>query len=205
MIEVMIAITVLAVAITAILGNYQTLDSSRRDTASRGAIAELARGILDRIVAADAQSLGNETTPPGAVAQPWSLARIEDDPALRPPLTQNAPNEEDDLVALGLIPGPVPVEDIQVWIEYYRGLDVLDPSSGDVISRGVLSETFDEREDFREFFRNPTWRQDRRLATNITPILQVDEDDPIVIRLILIWEGGQRLEFYTIKRRSPGG
>jgi len=204
MIEVMIALTVLAVAITAILGNYQVLNSARTDTAARGAVSEIGRAILDRITAGDLRALGAETPIGGVVAQPWSLVRSEDLPALRPPLTQNAADPADDLITQGLIPGPVPVEGLRVYIEYYRGLQVLDISTGAVLFSGVLDENYVARGDFRAAFANPGWRDARRLATNQAPIGQVAEDDPVVIRIVITWGFNQRLEFYTTKRRPPG-
>ena len=204
MIEVMIALTILAIAITAILSNYHVLNTVRQDTAARGAVSELGRAILDRITAGDMRALGVLSPAGSGVAQPWSLMRSEDLPLLRPPMTQGAADPANDLVALGLIPGPMPVTDLQVFIEYFRGVNVIDLTTGIVQLSGVLDENYLERGDFREAFTDPDWRTARRLAGNAPPIVQVADDDPIVIRVILTWGINQRLEFFTTKRRPPG-
>jgi len=204
-IEVMIAITVLAVALAAILNNYQVLDSARRDTAARGAVSEIARAILDRVVASDVRALGTANPTAAVVPQPWSLARVEDLPAVRPPLSIQAANPNDDLVVQGLLPANVIVPNLRVYIEYYRGDDVIDAQTGTVIAQGAIDDTaFDAVGKFRDAFRIPAWRTARRLATDQAPYLQIAEDSPMVIRIILVWDFNQRLEFYTTKRRSSG-
>jgi type II secretory pathway component PulJ len=206
--EVMFAVTFLAISLTTVVGFYQNQHQMRRDTDERGRVTELGRHLLDRIIGADARALGNPTPPSGTVAMPWSMPRYESEGDA--PLSEGAAIATDDLKNLGLVDRATQVSGLQVWIEYYRGLDTLDPVTNTILE-GVMDENFTESSDFRKAFRVESWLDGRRLSTVSAPYLQVDAEDPYVVRVIMTWSGqgdvavNQRLEFFTVKRRPGGG
>jgi prepilin-type N-terminal cleavage/methylation domain-containing protein len=205
LIEVMIALTVLAIALTAILGNYLTLNQTRTDTNDRGAVAEIGRSILDRLIACDMRALGLATATSGGVAQPWSVPRYEGDTAPNPgPMRLDGP-AADNPVDLGLLPSKVTIPNLAIYIEYYRGLERISPVDG-TTQPGVMDDPgLTSRETFEQLFQSSTWRNERKLSTSEPPIMQVDDEQPVVIRVIITWGNKQRMSFYTTKRRPPGG
>lgn len=194
--EVTIAMTILALAASGILSYFGTLYEMRKSNDNLSQVQALANEIVDRISAADDTILGDP------VEAPWSLARYEDNvTGDRAPLSDTAADPLDHLVGSGLMATLSSASQVEVYIEYYQGLtrDV-----GGVVTPGVMDAGATSVDDFRTNFRNPTWRAARRLNPTVQPTLQTAENAPFVVRIIVVFGGGtQRIECYTAKRR-PG-
>jgi prepilin-type N-terminal cleavage/methylation domain-containing protein len=197
LIEIMIAMSVLALASTGILSYFSTLYEMRRTNDSLSQIQALAMEITERISAADAQRLGSPTE------APWSQARFEDAVSGdRPPLTEKATSTDDSLVGSRLMAQTSGLPALRIYVEYYRGLTRTNPATG-VVEPGVMDDGLSNAQDFNDRFRDPTFRAARRLDPTALPYLQIPENTPFIIRIIFIYDDERRFECYSAKRR-PG-
>jgi prepilin-type N-terminal cleavage/methylation domain-containing protein len=133
LLEVMIAVAILAVALTALLGNLGTLDSAHVANRETAKAQEIAQVLAERIQ-------GARWTRLGTADEPWSWHRREprsasDTPAIRP-MTEtdttsgwiaSAPRLVHNLLlqapsgaGLGIEREPSGLDDLAVYLEYYR-------------------------------------------------------------------------------------
>jgi len=182
LIEVMLAVTILASALTVMVGSFITSQQARELAHDQVLAQEVGRSILMRLQGAPTNQLG-------IPAWGWGLARHED--AGDTPLS-DAPGTaaNDDLIALGLRTTPSNLIDLEVFIEYYRGTDSPDPSTGiPALQPGVLDSFAVGNDPSLSYssFSNQVWRQARRLASAVPPANQVPANTSVVIRVIVRW------------------
>lgn len=196
LIEVMCAMTILVIALTGILAQMQVVQGARSMATEQSKVQDVLRQTLERIAATQLFELGT-------TAAEWSMARYEDNVnGDRPPLTDlPTATDGDSLIGQGFIDSPTGIPDFQVFIEYYRGVHVRDATLA-VTSRGIMqdSDVFTASGNFHLEFKDATKRADWRLnPTN--PVLQVGEDEPVVIRVLIRWNN-QSIQAFTARRRS---
>lgn len=198
MVEVMFAITFLAIALSTTVGYFASLQDVRNDSNERVLVNDIGRAIVERLVGADPRAIGNAIPPSGTVPATWSVQQVQS--------AGGIPLSFTDLVNAGLIDKIHRVSNLQVWIEYYRGETYTDPSTG-LSDYGVMDESFVDARDFALKFANPTWTAARLLDGTLAPYLQVDDEKPFVARVRIVWNGGagdQTQEFFVAKRRPAG-
>ena len=190
LVEVMCAMVVISVALLAAIGQMQIVNTSSDIANQHARIQEVAHSLLDRIVGSDPANLGG-------AAIPWSQPRYEDTvTGNNPPLDESG--GADDLKVLGVIQQSSGLPSLKIYVEYYRGLE--EPLGATTVP-GVMDTAFIDAHDFTVKFQDLTFRTDRRLSTTPPIISQVVAENPVVIRLIIIWDPNQRIELYAVKRR----
>lgn len=192
LVEVMCALSVITVALLAALGQMQVVNSTADNAADHARIQEIGHSLLDRIVGADPMKLAtNELA--------WSLPRYEDVVVgNNPPLTQTTAIAQDNIITQQLSQQGVGLRNLAIYVEYYRGLE--EPNGAGTVP-GVMDGTYANSGDFTTQFRAATYRAARRLDPAQTVMTQVVAENPVVIRLIMTWDPGQRLELFAAKRR----
>ena len=191
LVEIMCAMVVISVALLAAIGQMQIVNTSSDIASQHARIQEVAHSLLDRIVGSDPAKLGGTEIP-------WSIPCYED--VVSP---GTAPLDEGtvlprNLQNLQVIQQKSGLPKLKIYVEYYRGLQ--EPSGLSTVP-GVMDTAFADANDFRVKFQNATFRLNRRLNPNLPIITQVVAENPVVIRLIIIWNPGQRIELFAVKRR----
>lgn len=182
LIEVMLALTILASAMTVMVGSFITSNHSRELAHDQVLAQEVGRSVLMRLQGAPTLQLGNPING-------WGIARHED--AGDTPLS-DAPGTaaNDDLITLGLRTTSSNLIDLEVFIEYYRGTNSPDPSTGNPALQLGVFDSFavgvDPSASYSSY-SDPVWRQARRLAGGISPTNQVPTNTSVVIRVIVRW------------------
>ena len=196
--EVMISLTILAVGISAILSNMFTLKSAR-DAARDAAIVEnLANELVERFSGARWEALG---TP----AIKWSLHRPFS-ASVGNPLTDKDDGSDNSLITLGILRQPTGMKDLRVYIDYYRGMTELDAAGLPIVGKSGLMDgegsTFNSLTELRAIWRNETSILPYRLDPLIIPTIQVSEDRPLVIRILInSSEFSRPLVFFTGRKQ----
>lgn len=123
LVEVMIAVAILATVLTAMAGNIFTLHKAHESTKELAKAQEIAQVLAERAQGATWHSLGQ-------TAQPWSWHRRVGAAADRPqPMTDVAADPNNDLQSLGILSQPSGLADINVYLEYYLMGLFVDPTS----------------------------------------------------------------------------
>ena len=125
MIEVMIAIAILATVMTILASNLYTLNNSRINMKERAVAREIARLMSERIQSENFAQLGTSNTTLG-----WSWhRRLTPIPGFaaagNPPLTENAALPEHNIIAQGLLQQRSEIRDLSVFLEYYRNTTLM--------------------------------------------------------------------------------
>ncbi len=215
LIEVMIAIAVLAIGVSSVFAHYITLYQLRGSTKGLGQVQDVMRSVFERIVAADGAILNTVAPVNSEYVYLWSVPRYEDftdvnndgiDDALRG--VYNPPMTEADLLnpAFGpLLIDPVNVDDLRVYVEYYRG-DRDDNGSptvpGDDLPGMLDTALINDPGEFTARFADPAIRDLCRLDPALPPLEQVPFDKTVLIRVLVVG-GGRRAELFTAKRNLP--
>lgn len=210
LVEVMIALTVMAVAIAGALGLVVNSDAARRNTRDNVMAHAIERALLERFAAAASEDLNT-------TAAAWSLCRVRDengngnedddanwltddptvaasvDPVQLRRVLQTVPGKP----TLGLIDAPTGLDRFRVWIEYFRGVTALDDKGQPIPGRtgGVFEDN-----QFLPAYRLPA---DRSLA-EMVEAQDIGPNDVICIRIIMTWlgrSGGTRTFTITTGRK----
>lgn len=208
LIEVMIALAILAVAISGVMGHFVTVDRARDFSEQQSRGQSIAQAILNRISGENLQYLGDSANARAG----WSKARYKD--LADTPLTDNGTAVgSNSLQEVGkeILGAPSRLANLKVYIEYYRGQQSVDPSTG---SAALLPGVMDDVSNtsvaaFQANFNYPIWRGGRRLTASPLPYLQVPVDTCVVIRILVLWgpiqangEPSQKIELFSAKRRT---
>ena len=110
--EVVIAIGILATALTMIAGNVFTVSRANRFTNEQAVALDVATTLSERLQGTTWQDIGSAT-------DPWSWHRRESTTAVNPPLTIGAGNPDHDLLATGLLAAQPGLRNLRVYLEYY--------------------------------------------------------------------------------------
>jgi hypothetical protein len=117
LLELMIAICVLTVGITGILGLIPTLSSARTMSLEMATVRQIASSIAERIQSSAWTDLGGQGT-----GNEWSKPRYQDTTTpVNPPLTDLAALPANDLIQTGILAQLSGVADLKVYLEYYNG------------------------------------------------------------------------------------
>jgi hypothetical protein len=123
------------------------------------------------------------------------------------------PMRDADLMAAGLINQPSGIENLAVYVEYYRSIQRTDAAGIPVGSVGVMDDPANpmftpaacQTGEFRTVFTNSAKRDAYRLVPDPAPGagLQalVGPQDPILIRIIVTWGDSGRTELFTGRKR----
>jgi prepilin-type N-terminal cleavage/methylation domain-containing protein len=123
LIEVMIAVAILATVLTAMAGNIFTLHKSHTATKELAKAQEIAQALAERVQGATWHSLGQ-------TSEPWSWHRREGAAMPMPqPMTDRAVDPNNDLQGMGIIGEPSGIADSKVYLEYYLMSAFVDPTS----------------------------------------------------------------------------
>jgi prepilin-type N-terminal cleavage/methylation domain-containing protein len=226
LIEVMIALSVLALGLCAVMTHYVTLYDMRQHTQHLAQVQEVVRALNERIEAADVWALGAVVVTPGPPPQyllPWSLPRFEGGYSVTvsgvttvldfPPMT------EKDLLApdIALIQRPINMPELKVYCEYYRyehddnGTPATPtddrPGLLDLLTNAGKTEDTAVPGDLQgEFIRHQIDTVPQcRIDPTIPPVTDVADHRTIAVRIIATWgeNNVQRYELFTAKRRIP--
>jgi len=212
LIEVMLAISVLAIGVSSVFAHYLTLYQMRGSTKAIAQVQDVLRTVFERIVAADGAVLNTITPFNQEYVFEWSRPRYEDFVDVAPADGQDdlgrgpciPPMTEADLLSPAFGPlmiEPTGSEDIEVFVEYYRGEpDLGGPGTVDDLP-GILDPTvLQDPGDFAARFADPDVRDECRLDPDFPPLEQVAENQTVLIR-VLVRGNGRRAELFTAKRR----
>lgn len=193
-VEVMIALMILSVAMAGLVGHLVNQAHMRTTIATASTAEGIVRGMVERVTSAPWERLGTSQAP-------WSLPRFREtptSPAGRAPLT------ETDLRSLGIIERTSKLENIHVYVEYYRAVNAKDsegnPIAGQVGVMDYMSANgATDSTDFRStmLIRPEDWRYGVKSdfvftgwthASDTSGIAnRVGDNDPIIVRVILTW------------------
>lgn len=199
-VETLIALSVMVVGILALMGAIGNLNQSRTTVDDELRIQALTRSILERLASLPWSDLGGNST--ASTAQ-WSHARFlgmavstSDTAYCQPPLTATAAEPENNFIAQQLATQSVPVKNLRIFIEYYRGLDIPAtpaPTAPIVAGPGLMDGSaaglakYTSSSQFSACFRNSAQRLSTRLAS-ANPTTLIRSGDPLVIRVIAVWD-----------------
>lgn len=203
MIEVMVAVAVLATVMTILASNLYTLNNARTTMKERAVAQEVGRLMSERIQSENFNRLGTSDA-----SMAWSLHRRltpwpgNSTPA-NPPMTEDG-LPENNLITQGLLQQRSGVRDLRVYLEYYRNtaltIDLL-PSADPVLAWREMVTTsggFIGRTNHMLAEQNP-------LAAILTPGGAGVQQPPfIIMRIVVEWSpligGTQRHELVIAKR-----
>ena len=123
LIEVMIAVAVLAVGMFGVLSMIPTLSSARTQAVEMVIARQVADTMAERIQGVAWRELGGTRTSPGTYnTNAWSLPRYRSSMSpINPPMTEDSPDPNHNLLANGVIAQRTGVPDLKVYLEYYNG------------------------------------------------------------------------------------
>lgn len=216
MLEVMIALTVMVVSATTLMGLHANLQMARQSSIEVNRVNTLGRSIVEQIVAREASDIGDNTS----VDLIWSRPRFKPGSGVpvagtggnNLPLSENAANADDDLFKTGLITEPTGIRNLQVYIEYYFGassgasggkLGIFDDAAFTAsMLNGAGKIDIKSPDKFRSGMSGTSYRNTYRVNPNQAPAGQVQDNDNILVRVVLVWGSSQSMEFYTAKRKE---
>lgn len=198
LVEVIMAIGILTVAIGGIISYTGSLHQRARLSESQSAGAAVAKALAERLQGARWEWLGTSRLP-------WSYGRyLSSSIASHPPMTLTGTGD-DNLSELGFTLAGVGGENMAVYLEYYRGIDLTD-ANGNAIAGfpGIYSEaTLTRASDFGKTFlavpndqtspiANAYWLRLEDGSTYAasgtqSPTALVQENAPLGVRIIVTW------------------
>ena len=173
--EIMIALSILASGIMSIMSQQVTLQSSREMDRNGVVIELLANEMVERFQGGRWESIGTSSLP-------WSVPRHLDGSSV------SGPMQDADLIANNLITLPSGIAGLKVYVEYYRAMATKD-AAGNVVSSGMMDgegNTYAGLDSLRAVWNKASARNAYRLeATSTSPTVttQVDEGTPVIIRI----------------------
>jgi len=187
LVEVMIAVAILAMVLTAMAGTIFTLNKSHAATKELAKAQEIAQALAERVQGATWHSLGT-------TSEPWSWHRRDGAAMPMPqPMTDQAPDANNDLQTLGIITEPSGLADSRVYLEYYLMAAFVDPTSSAwmVASRAAWQAR----------------RADPTFALTQDPAAMdlTEVTDAVIVRVLVTWTstigGTQRHEIIFARRK----
>lgn len=129
LVEVMIAVAVLAVGMFGVLSMIPTLSSARTLAVEMVIARQIADTLAERIQGAAWRELGGARTTPGTFnTNSWSLPRYRSSVSpLNPPMTEDDADPNHNLITNGIVVQRTGVPNLKVYVEYYTGLIMNDP------------------------------------------------------------------------------
>ena len=165
LIELIICVAILVTAMMILFSQILPLSNWQRITRERGVAMTIAQGMAERLQGAAWHRLGTRS-------DPWSWHRRETPHPTQgnPPLTEDSPDPDHNLIEVGLLSGSSGLQNLQVFVEYYD-MEIMDGSTS-------LS----------------SWRNNMQNAQFVYPespdVLTLTEvTDAVVFRILVVWEG----------------
>lgn len=197
MIEVMVAVAILATVMTILASNLYTLNNVRINMKERAVAREIARLMSERIQSENFSQLGTSNTTLG-----WSWhRRLTPIPgsavAVNPPLTEDAALPENNLINQGLLQQRSEIRDLSVFLEYYRNTTLMQ----------AMVTAADPATTWREISNSTgTYASSHAFILPETNPLGGSANDPfIMMRIIVRWSahigGTQQLELVVAKKQ----
>jgi hypothetical protein len=211
MVEVSIALAILTIAIGSLVSFAGTQSMARSSTEGQTQAAELARALSERLQSARWEWLGTNRLP-------WSYGRYVDGSG-HGPMTLTDTDSADNLRTLGLVPRQLDLPNLQVYFEWYRGLDALDDAGLAIATEpGVLSSGATTTGAFRSLVRVDPADNLSAFKTVYRPALDgaswtpggldsptafVQAGMPLVARIVVRWGLDSVRTIEVITARSP--
>ena len=229
LLEVMISVAVLATVLMAVMSSSYSLRQVQRSTKEQSQVEELTANLAERIMGANWDWIGRERpdeTVNGTTISykkgAWSWHRREqrwetkssarvliapgpvNNPLREEPLSgQTTLAEDDDLVKVGLLKEKTGIENLRVFVEYYRSSlleDVFNATTGQAPSdkwrqyapAGISDETV-------QVFDDNIYPQDENVM-NLR-----NDAKAIIVRIVVTWKGtagGERRHELVFARRK---
>lgn len=227
LLEVMIAMSVLAVGLLASISGFATLDKSRRMAKDSVVATALVNAIADRFQGVRYDVIGSATN------APWSLERTEPGTSVAAPLNQPLVDDSNSLhfstnggtpatrglQTLGVYPTSTGLENLCIYVEYYRGtMSLKDDGAPDPAKPGLMSgenggAAYATTTAFNDLFRFTLRRENivsglsAAAASTVfanRDLYRVDptsasSTDTIVMRILVTWGAGQQLSILTAR------
>jgi prepilin-type N-terminal cleavage/methylation domain-containing protein len=229
LLEVMIAIAILASALSVAIGTIFTLHQGRAALEEELKAQAIAQIMVERLQGASWDSLGKHMDAiPGHNAWSWHRRATRQlvftptmDPTVTPPMREKASRPEDDLIALGILSSPSGVKNLNVYLEYYQ-MRLVER----VNELMAAADRAEDTEEVKAKRRNPglIWREavgDPIQGKAPTADLSTDDkiylpEDPnvlnlstvksaVLMRVLISWEsavGGIRWHEVVVSRRK---
>jgi hypothetical protein len=192
MVEVMIAMTVLAIGMFAVMDNWARLSSVRGESEDISRVNQVMDALQNRILASLGEDLGKNQSAADGIRLPWSLP--SDSAAWAADNTVGL-NAQDliDLKVVGQDAGPGNLENFVIFMEYYRAVPLDPATQPGLLQYGTSSETF------RAALADPTVRAGCQLTVDpesgLGGLLALDASnasaigqfDPVIIRIQAYW------------------
>jgi prepilin-type N-terminal cleavage/methylation domain-containing protein len=175
LIEVLLALTVLAVGIFTCMGTIASMAQARNLARESSTLEGILSELTERIHGCRWEALGTSQLR-------WSLPRHNAAAgAVNPPLTEN------DLLELGILSKPVGFRNLRIYFEYFRAMKRSVP--GSAVQNGMMDGegvAYSNLSALRANWGNPETRNLYRLSDASAPTGQVDEDQPVIVRIELV-------------------
>lgn len=191
LLEVMIALAILATVLASIAGGIVSLTSAKRSASEETAVSDLMRMWTERIMGGDWEWLGRDRSE-DPLSGAWSWQRPETDAPLAkgefPPLQEGVKNSKNDAAIQVLGTEKSGLADLHLYLEYYQPI-ALELCFTPIDGAAARS----------------TWADTRNAYRLIPPIDLRKQIDAVVVRLSATWtslNGGTRrreLVFARIK------
>jgi type II secretory pathway pseudopilin PulG len=216
MLEVMIAVAILASALSMVGGVMYTMHQGRAAVDEEIKVQAIAQIMTERLQGAKWDDLGRYVKDaPGKSAWSWHRrATVQSAYAggiKNPPLQENAAKEENDLIKLGILREPSGVPELKIYLEYYQMKLV--ESVANILT---TTPTLDPRKVWMTAVGDPvrgtsptetTIKNDKEifLPESATELSLGGVDPAIVMRVLISWKsavGGTRWHEVVIARRK---
>jgi len=221
LLEVMIAIAILATALSVAIGTIYTLHQGRAALDEELKAQAIAQVMVERLQGASWDSLGKYIDDvPGHNAWSWHRRATKQlvflpsmDPNVTPPMQEKALRPDDDLIALGILSAPSGVRNLKVYLEYYQ-IKLVES----VNERMIADATLDARRIWWDAVGDPIQGKTptNDLGTDVEIYLPEDPNvfnlrnlrsvnDPVLMRILINWEssvGGTRWHEVVVSRRK---
>jgi len=197
LLEVMVALVLLAIVLSALVANMASLTQSRDFAAEQEQANLIIRDLVEKVQSCPIDLLGTDGH--------WSEAQWISDDAGNPigGLTV------EQLHQRGITDQPIHLEDLEVFIEYFRGVDL--EEGGVVVAEGMMQRDGEPREDYEQRISRHVlddgavfrYRLDEEVdGGRALAVRQQVALDPIVVRIIVRWGpvGERRLDVFTARR-----
>lgn len=215
--EVMIAIAILATALSIVGGTMYTMQQGRTAMDEEIKVQAIAQVMTERLQGARWDDLGKDvSTYVGRNAWSWHRRATKQlvyaptmDPTITPPMQEKAARKVDDLIEQGIITDPSGVRNLKVYLEYYQM-----KLTESLNTRLVNDPTLDPRQVWMETVGDPIRgippsgpdKDDNGIFLQEDPtVLNLSLLDPaVVMRVLISWEsclGGTRWHEVIIARR----
>lgn len=192
-VEVMISAALLAVVLAGVMGGYASMLKGRESLRDDQMVHDLVRRFAERLSSVPWEDLGTATAA-------WSIERpvgtdsfISDDPNIANSTSVPLATAERRILqtldsgnSLGMLDGPTGLEDLQIYIEYYRAVD------DELGNLGLMDAAgFNSVSDYRNANLTPY---------DFTGVPNSIEEGIVVYRLVITWGLEREIEIWGGRR-----